>query len=434
MQLQIHQILIMKGFKFFLLIMACARISLGQWEIALSDSNNYTAVHFINDSTGFVCGNSGPNGIILKTVDYGMTWDTVYYAPQYFYDIHFPSDSIGFVSGFGSVFKTSDFGNTWVDPDLTENNQYFESVFFLDDNTGYGAGSGSLLAFGKTNDSGITWQINEDVGAKKINTELECQINFISGGYFGTSIDCLDSQINQLVNANNNRSLIGLCSFEGNIFCTGLGVNPEFNNFGFIGRKSVGSDEWSVIDFPNSVLLSAVDFPSTNFGVIVGQSYYGLHDILFVTLNSGDSWHYQEIEPLIGEQNEDYYPALNDVDCTSDSYCYAVGNGIIYRTSNGGGITIGEAIVTNVDNINSKTGLILFPNPATNGFFLSCPAMHLGEKVEWKLIDVAGKSAISGTSIYSNPLSIDTRGLASGAYYLQLQCEKWNATKAVVLE
>lgn len=76
----------------------------------------------------------------------------------------------------------------------------------------------------------------------------------------------------------------------------------------------------------------------------------------------------------------------------------------------------------------------MFPNPSSLGFSLSCPALHLGEKVDWKLIDVAGKSAISGTSVYSNSLSIDTYGLASGVYYLQLQCNEWSATKAVVVE
>ena len=120
----------------------------GQDQIAYAAGSQYTV-----DS----------EGIIIKTVDGGETWETIYPLSgtvHSFTRIEFVSPLKGFVVGWGNTFMmTEDGGATWVDIAAGTDIYYYSGLNFYDENNGFAMGlnlSNGLDSY-ITNDGGITW-------------------------------------------------------------------------------------------------------------------------------------------------------------------------------------------------------------------------------------------------------------------------------------
>ena len=127
-----------------------------QWTQLNSGTNaNLKGVFFINSDTGFAVGwhFNNANGIVLKTTNGGLTWDSIDYGlSNNVYDVSFVNDQVGFICGEGFISKTTDQGNTW---DILLSNAYQpKQIQFLDESLGYFQDNG---IFQKTTDGGITW-------------------------------------------------------------------------------------------------------------------------------------------------------------------------------------------------------------------------------------------------------------------------------------
>lgn len=123
------------------------------WNVQLftvSGWGRFTAMYFINSTTGFIGAGSGSN--ILKTTNGGNSWFP-YTVPtaNRIYSIHFPSANIGYASCFGGqILKTTNGGSNWF-LQTTGTGSSLQSIFFLNDLTGYAAGENTVL---KTTDGG----------------------------------------------------------------------------------------------------------------------------------------------------------------------------------------------------------------------------------------------------------------------------------------
>ena len=122
----------------------------GQDQIAYAAGSQYTV-----DS----------EGIIIKTVDGGETWETIYPLSgtvHSFTRIEFVSPLKGFVVGWGNTFMmTEDGGATWVDIVAGTDIYYYSGLNFYDENNGFAMGlnlSNGLDSY-ITNDGGITWNL-----------------------------------------------------------------------------------------------------------------------------------------------------------------------------------------------------------------------------------------------------------------------------------
>lgn len=122
----------------------------GQDQIAYAAGSQYTV-----DS----------EGIIIKTVDGGETWETIYPLSgtvHSFTRIEFVSPLKGFVVGWGNTFMmTEDGGATWVDIAAGTDIYYYSGLNFYDENNGFAMGlnlSNGLDSY-LTNDGGITWNL-----------------------------------------------------------------------------------------------------------------------------------------------------------------------------------------------------------------------------------------------------------------------------------
>jgi hypothetical protein len=110
-----------------------------------------TDIFFIDDSTGWFCDmylhDIDNHGVINKSKDKGITWNTIErisYLP--YTSLFFPSDSIGYASGFfGGIEKTFDGGENWS---LYWGRYYIKnlnSLYFFSNDTGWAVGNEGII-------------------------------------------------------------------------------------------------------------------------------------------------------------------------------------------------------------------------------------------------------------------------------------------------
>ncbi len=144
------------------------------------NAGNLTAMHFINEDTGWLVANvtytdtitydNTFHQIIYRTTDGGNTWDSSntvfpivadYSLNNYLYDIKFLNSSLGFVAGAnGTVYKTIDGGINWVkliNVPVFAADKSIKSLAIADANTIYASGDQALVM--KTTDGGNSWTL-----------------------------------------------------------------------------------------------------------------------------------------------------------------------------------------------------------------------------------------------------------------------------------
>ncbi|MBL7941610.1 MAG: T9SS type A sorting domain-containing protein [Flavobacteriales bacterium] len=164
------------------------------WNIWDVNELNQSAhnVDFVNDSIGFMCGQTDSDepyynqGFIEKTIDGGETWTSETFIGSHHYAaISFPSDSIGYACGYApysgyplAFLKTTDQGMTWGyqdwQPLFIDGDQYYPNitdVFCVNDTMCFA--TNMLRAIYRTTNGGgevnpIAVSVNEIVNRKII--------------------------------------------------------------------------------------------------------------------------------------------------------------------------------------------------------------------------------------------------------------------------
>lgn len=115
--------------------------------------DNLFAVDFVDESHGFVAGESGT---VLRTSDGGGHWDASYIGRnELIRRIDFVDANNGWAVGHrGSIFHTSDAGNHW-EPQYQVPNTYLRDVSFADANNGWVVGHEAGIWH--TSDGGKRW-------------------------------------------------------------------------------------------------------------------------------------------------------------------------------------------------------------------------------------------------------------------------------------
>lgn len=124
------------------------------WQI-LSEGQSAPSFYsgfFLNKDTGFVAGDLQT---VWKTTNGGLNFTQISIPKSsWFYDMYFRNDMEGIMSGDGSVYKTSDGGNTWETIWIETN--AFDELSFINNNTGYIVGRFTNPVY-KTTNFGTTW-------------------------------------------------------------------------------------------------------------------------------------------------------------------------------------------------------------------------------------------------------------------------------------
>lgn len=115
----------------------------------------YTEFHFFDDTTGIMVCRKGSEGAILNTIDRGVTWSEVTLSSEFFNDLIFINDTLGFAVGNnGLMMTTNDSGQNWSTINMATTDS-LRSIDFYKDSVGYVVGtSGSMY---KSYDLGLTW-------------------------------------------------------------------------------------------------------------------------------------------------------------------------------------------------------------------------------------------------------------------------------------
>jgi len=160
------------------------------WDISYVDSSFapsnafLNAVFFIDDMTGFIAGSK-----LIKTTDGGATWNEVntgITSNAIFQDVYFVDDNLGFAvyrdpfNGDGAI-KTTNGGTTWTP--LNINNDKYDKgyIYFADENLGFISGYSTLY---RTTDGGENW---DTLAVGTNSQDLNSKVTFInsSTGFFG---------------------------------------------------------------------------------------------------------------------------------------------------------------------------------------------------------------------------------------------------------
>jgi len=320
------------------------------------------SVYFTDAQIGYAVG----SGVILKTTDSGATWIATANIGigEYCTSVFFPSKTTGYIMATGSNnnYKTTDGGSTWV-PQLYPTNNHVQSVYFTDTLTGYAAGYNCIL---KTTDGGVTW------------------IKHGGGGGFESVY---------FVNKD-----------------TGYAVAQ-----GLIAKTVDSGNNWALtaVKVPEGVypFLFSVYFTNDTTGYVVGGDLMNASpDIILKTTDAGVSW-----KPQTTPRSWFLYSVFSPAADTG----YAVGyNGVILKTTNGGGDTIITQPEAIEEHVISKV-IRLYPNPATNKLMIDFGKVAFGE-IQIALYDIMGKQVTWEVTSKSQKMEIDISNLIEGIYFVKI--------------
>ena len=128
---------------------------------------HFRAVDFFDINNGVVVGGNPKNDsirTIIKTSDGGDSWDVVMDLPDaQLNDVFYiNAGKLIAVGDIGKVLQSNDGGETWVISDFAENRNFYSS-FFISNNIGFIVGgkptADSISTILKTTDAGINWEL-----------------------------------------------------------------------------------------------------------------------------------------------------------------------------------------------------------------------------------------------------------------------------------
>jgi photosystem II stability/assembly factor-like uncharacterized protein len=340
---------------------------------------------FINNTTGWVCGNHPENNYksyLYKTTDGGNTWNLLYsaYDDHPFEDIYFVDANLGYSSGGGGMAKTTDGGLSWS-PIGTPGE--YNDIHFTNASTGYVVSgwlgnNGGIL---KTTDGGSNWIIVHQ-GVLEIK-----------------AIDFVDENI-------------------------GIAVGSD----GIILKTTDEGNSWNTVTGPPDVeVLEDVQFVNSNVIFAVGYSF----DIIPVSriiasVDGGSSWTTTYTETTFTALLSFSY----SIDFPSLNVGYAGGENSNYvKTTNGGGVTG----IENNGTLAYETHI--YPNPTTGQVLINLPG-NLHEEVTVQLFNTLGQTVFVDRIEESrmSSVALDLSHLPKGFYKLHLSTSYSMGAKGLVIK
>lgn len=219
------------------------------------------AIYILHPDTVFISGNEG---LILRTVNGGNNWITMFTEPALqLWGLHFVNSLTGYTCGStGRIMKTTNGGVNWVNltsPTATS----LSSVYFINENTGFISGYAIAL---KTTNAGASWQ---NMNAPFINGFENFREIFFFNENLGLYVSDA-GRIGKTTNSGTNWTLVTSGTTESLFGVKFVDALTGFacGNNGAIIRTTNGGDSWSAQTSPLNEILTDVWFTSANTGYI----------------------------------------------------------------------------------------------------------------------------------------------------------------------
>ncbi|MBZ0203364.1 MAG: T9SS type A sorting domain-containing protein, partial [Ignavibacteria bacterium] len=138
-----------------------------QWSQQVSGSiYDLYAIHFINNSTGFIGSNSWdiPNligGEIIRTTNGGSSWNRVLLDSNFrIKDFYFFNSTTGLAVGgsyslTGFIYRTTDAGLNWINITSPDINSHIYNIQYVDPNTAFAGANHGVF---KSTNAGLNWE------------------------------------------------------------------------------------------------------------------------------------------------------------------------------------------------------------------------------------------------------------------------------------
>ena len=133
-----------------------------------NSTSTLTDIEFINESTGFVCGNQ----IFLKTTNGGINWQNINTGlADYYFNLSFINENTGWIgSRYGKYMKTTNGGENWQIMNFI-NDEFISEIYFIDEYTGW-VGTGGIDIF-KTTNGGMNWSLQFNIPSVSMITKIK---------------------------------------------------------------------------------------------------------------------------------------------------------------------------------------------------------------------------------------------------------------------
>lgn len=180
-----------------------------KWEVLNSTPGDITSfvknddIYFLNEEIGWVIGSG--TGTVYKTSDGGNTWVKLLDTDTYFRSIGFLTEEIGYVGAlYGDtqgviVYETRDAGVTWNPVEAIQNSpmQGVCGISIVDENTMVAGGRiGGAAYIAMTTDQGLTWKIINPQSHISMITDSyfwDANNGLVTGGFVANYHDSLST-------------------------------------------------------------------------------------------------------------------------------------------------------------------------------------------------------------------------------------------------
>ena len=249
-------------------------LSSGGTHYQLTHRDKPFAIHFIDDTCGWIVGD---NGLALKTVDGGKTWQRIKISDKTFNDVFFVGQKGWIVGGNRLILSTDDGGNIWKKkmespnqstdiltmlpngtcPPQESSANSLTKVFFINKDKGFIVGADRTIL--KTEDGGSSW--------------------------VEVSLDCMETMMEELI-----MNGIFSINFYG-VFFLNEDSGWIVGDSGTILHSEDSGKEWTVQNGGLLPSLFSISFKNHNEGWAVGQNGFFLK-----TENGGKTWQNVSLE------------------------------------------------------------------------------------------------------------------------------------------